>query len=34
MPDGTVPDEMIVPRFLGAGEIDFVEKRVPEPGSY
>jgi threonine 3-dehydrogenase len=33
MPDGTVPDEMIVPRFLGAGEIDFVEKRVPEPGA-
>ena len=32
MPDGTLPEEMVVPRFLGAGEIDFVERRVPEPG--
>jgi threonine 3-dehydrogenase len=31
MPDGTVPNEMVVPRFPGAGEIDVVEKRVPNP---
>ena len=28
-----MPDEMLVPRFLGAGEIDFVKRRVPEPGA-
>lgn len=27
-----IPDRMRVPRFLGNGEIDFVEKSVPQPG--
>jgi threonine dehydrogenase-like Zn-dependent dehydrogenase len=27
-----IPDEMLVPRFLGEGEIDFVQRPVPEPG--
>jgi threonine 3-dehydrogenase len=30
---GTIPAEMLVPRFLGGGEIGFVRKPVPEPGS-
>lgn len=29
----TIPAEMRVPRFLGRGEIGFVTKPVPEPGS-
>ena len=28
----TVPAEMLVPKFLGEGEIDFVPKLVREPG--
>jgi hypothetical protein len=28
----TVPAEMVVPRFLGGGEIGFVRKPVREPG--
>lgn len=27
-----MPDEMLVPRFVGAGEIDFVRRPIPEPG--
>jgi threonine 3-dehydrogenase len=30
---GTIPAEMLVPRFLGGGEIGLVRKLVPEPGS-
>jgi threonine 3-dehydrogenase len=30
---GTVPEVMLVPRFLGGGEIGFAPKPVPEPGS-
>ncbi|HEX6708926.1 MAG TPA: alcohol dehydrogenase catalytic domain-containing protein [Rubrobacter sp.] len=30
---GAVPAEMLVPSFLGTGEIGFVTKPVPEPGS-
>jgi threonine 3-dehydrogenase len=33
MSRGTVPAEMLVPSFLGTGEIGFVTKPVPEPGS-
>jgi threonine dehydrogenase-like Zn-dependent dehydrogenase len=28
----TIPDTMTVPRFVGGGKIDFIEKPVPEPG--
>ena len=33
MTTDTIPAEMLVPRFLGRGEIRFVPKPVPEPGS-
>ena len=35
MTSNTIPGEMVVPRFLGksTGEISFVRKPVPEPGS-
>ncbi|HJQ29485.1 MAG TPA: alcohol dehydrogenase catalytic domain-containing protein [Rubrobacter sp.] len=33
MSRGTIPAEMLVPGFLGRGEIGFVTKPVPEPGS-
>ena len=33
MSSGTIPAEMLVPSFLGNGEIGFVTKPVPEPGS-
>jgi len=32
MTNKTLPDTMRVPRFVGQGRIDFVEKAVPEPG--
>jgi threonine dehydrogenase-like Zn-dependent dehydrogenase len=32
MTGDAVPAEMLVPRFLGGGEIGFVSKPVPEPG--
>ncbi|NJN96729.1 MAG: alcohol dehydrogenase catalytic domain-containing protein [Anaerolineales bacterium] len=32
MSDNGIPATMRVPRFLGKGEIDFIEKPVPEPG--
>ena len=32
MTGDTIPAEMVVPRFLGAGEIGFVSKPVREPG--
>jgi threonine 3-dehydrogenase len=33
MSGGTIPAEMLVPSFLGAGEIGFVTKPVPDPES-
>jgi threonine 3-dehydrogenase len=33
MSRGTIPAEMLVPGFLGEGEIGFVTKPVPEPGT-
>jgi threonine 3-dehydrogenase len=32
MTDDTIPAEMVVPRFLGGGEIGFVRQPVREPG--
>ncbi len=33
MTSNHIPDKMCVPRFLGEGQIEFVEKPVPEPAS-